>query len=81
MFYQDKRVLVTGGTGFVGTHLVQKLLKRGAKVRVPIHDRPLVIKDEGIETIHADLTRQEDCLEAVEGVDYIFHAAGAVPRR
>lgn len=78
MFYQGKRVLVTGGTGFVGIHIVQELLKQGARVRVPIHDRPLVIKDDRIETIHADLTKQEDCLAAVEGIDYIFHAAGAV---
>ena len=32
MFYQDKVVLVTGGSGFVGTHFVQELLKVGAKV-------------------------------------------------
>jgi len=78
MFYKEKVVLVTGGTGFVGTHIVQELLKHEAKVRVPIHNRPLVIKDEHIETIKADLTKQEDCLQAVKGADYIFHAAGAV---
>lgn len=78
MFYQGKVVLVTGGTGFVGTHFVQELLKRGAKVRVSIHKRPLIIKDPSIETVHADLTKQEDCLAAVKGVDCVVHAAGAV---
>jgi len=78
MFYQGKKVLVTGGTGFVGTHIVQELLKQDAKVRVPIHKRPLVIKDKRIETVLADLTKQEDCIAAVRDVDYIFHAAGAV---
>ena len=78
MFYQGKSVLVTGGTGFVGTHIVQELLKCGAKVRVPIHRRTLIIKDERIETVHADLTNQQDCLQVVKGVDYVFHAAGAV---
>lgn len=78
MFYKDKNVLVTGGTGFVGTHIVDELLKKDAKVRIPVHDRPLMIKNERIETLHADLTRQEDCLTAVRGIDYVFHAAGAV---
>jgi GDP-L-fucose synthase len=77
-FYQGKTVLVTGGAGFVGTHIVQELLKHNARVRVPLHNRPLVTKDERIETIQADLTKQEDCLAAVNGVDYVFHAAGAV---
>jgi len=78
MFYTGKVVLVTGGSGFVGTHFVQELLKQGAKVRVPVHKRPLIVKDQGVETVNADLTRQEDCLAAVKGVDYVVHAAGAV---
>lgn len=78
MFYEGRLVLVTGGTGFVGTHIVQELLKQGAKVRVPIHKRPLIIQDERIETIQVDLTKQEDCQAAARGVNYIFHAAGAV---
>jgi len=77
-FYKDKVVLVTGGTGFVGTHIVQELLKHGAKIRVPLHRRPLMIQDERIETIQADLTRKEECFGVFKGVDYVFHAAGAV---
>lgn len=78
MFYQGKRVLVTGGTGFVGLHFVQELLRQGAQVRVPLHQRPLLIRDERIETIQADLTREEDCRRAARGMQYVFHAAGAV---
>ena len=77
-FYHRKLVLVTGGTGFVGSHIVDALLKKGAKVRVPIHKRPLWIKDKNIETVHADLTQKEDCITIVKGVDYVFHAAGPV---
>lgn len=78
MFYKGKVVLVTGGTGFVGTHFVQRLLEEGAKVRVTVHKRPPIIKDERIETVSADLTNPGDCLAAVKGVDFVFHAAGAV---
>ncbi|MBN2570169.1 MAG: NAD-dependent epimerase/dehydratase family protein [Deltaproteobacteria bacterium] len=78
MFYQGKKVLVTGGSGFVGTHILQELLKEGASVRVPIHERPLVIQDDQIEVMNADLTRREDCLRATKDIDYVFHAAGAV---
>ncbi len=79
MFYENKRVLVTGGTGFVGRHFVDALLREGAHVRVPLHERPLPIEQDGkVEIIHTDLTKQEDCLKAVTGVNYVFHAAGAV---
>jgi GDP-L-fucose synthase len=77
-FYKDKKVLVTGGTGFVGTHIVQDLLKHGAKVRVPIHNRPLLIEDNSIETVEADLAQPDDCLLATRDVDFVFHAAGVV---
>jgi len=78
MFYQGKKVLVTGGTGFVGTHIVQELLGQGAKVRVPVHTRPLIVRDPRIEAVPADLTKQDDCVDAARGMDYVFHAAGAV---
>jgi len=77
-FYMGKLALVAGGTGFVGSHIVDRLLNRGAKVRIPIHMRKLNNNNPNIEILTADLTRQEDCLMAVEGVDYVFHAAGAV---
>ena len=78
MFFSGKRVLVTGGSGFVGTHFVQALLEQGARIRVPIHQRPMVLKDPRIELVQADLTRLEDCRSACESMQYVIHAAGAV---
>jgi GDP-L-fucose synthase len=71
-------VLVTGGTGFVGTHLVEELLRHGAKIRLPLHKRSPVVNHPDIETVQADLTRMEDCRAVVRGAQYVFHAAGAV---
>jgi nucleoside-diphosphate-sugar epimerase len=42
MFFSGKRVLVTGGSGFVGTHFVQALLEQDARIRVPIHQRSMI---------------------------------------
>ncbi|MCX7885940.1 MAG: NAD-dependent epimerase/dehydratase family protein [Verrucomicrobiae bacterium] len=77
-FYRGKKVLVTGGTGFVGGHLVDALLEAGADVRVAVHNRPLRRRDSRIEVVSADLRRPEECRDAVRGVQYVFHAAGSV---
>jgi GDP-L-fucose synthase len=78
MFYRDKRVLVTGGTGFVGTHFVRALLDRNAKVRIPVHKRQPHFQHEAVEPVPCDITRLDDCLRICEKVDYVIHAAGAV---
>lgn len=78
MFFSGKRILITGGSGFVGTHFVQALLELGARIRVPIHRRPMIVQDPRIELVQADLTRLEDCRAACEGMQYVIHAAGAV---
>jgi GDP-L-fucose synthase len=78
MFYKDRKVLVTGGTGFVGIHFVRELLKRGARVVVPVHKRPLPVESEAVEAVPANLAIEDDCLRVCEGVDFVFHAAGAV---
>ena len=78
MFYKNKRVLVTGGTGFIGSHIVRALSKVGASVRVPVHIRHMPPDIKNVETVRADLMQWEDCRAAARGVDYVVHAAGTV---
>ena len=77
-YFDNKTVLVTGGTGFVGTNFVKELSKFNVKIVVPIHKRELSFESEKIQTIKADLTNIDDCLKVCQNVDYIFHAAGMV---
>lgn len=74
-YFKDKRVLVTGGAGFVGTNLILKLLEKGAKIRATYHKKPPQIKNNKVEFIKADLTKKTDCRKACTGVDYVFMAA------
>jgi GDP-L-fucose synthase len=78
VFYKDKTVLVTGGTGFVGTNFVEELVRRGARVRITLHQRPPRWTMDGVQIVRADLTRPDECMAAMQGVDYVVHAAGPV---
>ena len=58
--YKGKRVVVTGGSGFVGTHYLEELLLRGANVVTHTHERPLQIQDDRIEVFeNIDLENNE----------------------
>lgn len=81
------RVLVTGGAGFIGSHLVRRLLAEGNEVRVIDnlstgfhHNLSEVMND--IEFIEGDLCSEKDSIRAVSGVEVIFHQAAipSVPR-
>ncbi|MGV3523538.1 MAG: NAD-dependent epimerase/dehydratase family protein [Candidatus Sericytochromatia bacterium] len=78
MFFRDKRVLVTGGTGFVGSHFVDALLDAEAQVCVPLHTRPLHRQHPRLLGTPADLMRFDDCLRVTQNQQYVIHAAGPV---
>jgi GDP-L-fucose synthase len=78
MIYSNKKVLVTGGTGFIGSHIVRALLRTGACIRVPVHVRQMQPDIHNVEAVSADLMRWEDCRAAARGIDYVIHAAGTV---
>jgi nucleoside-diphosphate-sugar epimerase len=69
------KVLVTGGSGFIGTNIVAELLRRGHRVR--ILDRR-VPKVSGAEWVDGDLRWLGDCDRAVRGVDAVMHLAARI---
>ena len=86
-FYRDLPVLVTGGAGFIGSHLVRGLLQAGARVRVLDNfcngTRQNLAEVAGqIEVLEGDITRLEDCQRAAHEQKVVFHLAalGSVPR-
>lgn len=73
--FSGAKVLVAGGTGFVGVNLVNRLLSLEANVRATIHSDEPVILDDRIEYVRCDLKNTEDCEKAVHDVDYVFMCA------
>jgi len=73
--WYGKRVLVTGGTAFIGSHLVERLVAQGGKVRVASIEGigDVAHLQDSIELVKRDLTEEVDDL--VEGIDYLFHLA------
>lgn len=78
-FYKGKKVVVTGGSGFIGTHYLIELLERGAIVKTHTHEKPLQIQDDRLEVLEGiDLTNLEDCFKLIEGADYVIHCGGKI---
>ncbi|MFM1756564.1 MAG: hypothetical protein RL621_1530 [Bacteroidota bacterium] len=74
-FFKNKKILITGCAGFVGTHLAKKLLSLGADVTGTIYRHQPKINLEGIKLIQTDLTVNQECQVACKGIDYVFMCA------
>jgi dihydroflavonol-4-reductase len=72
-------VLVTGGTGFLGEHVVAELRRNGCEVRALARTRSPVLEDLGARIVRGDVTT-DDLDPVMEGVAVVFHLAGFVSR-
>ena len=88
-FEKNTKFLVTGGAGFIGSNLVEAILKLGCKVRVldnfSTGKRENIVEfldNENFELVEGDIRNLENCQKACEGIDYVLHQAawGSVPR-
>ena len=74
------RCLVTGATGFVGSHIAERCVADGLEVRAlvrPTSDATL-LREWGVTLIEGDLLDAEALRRGMDGVDYVFHAAAKV---
>lgn len=80
-----KSMLITGGAGFIGSHLAQSIVERNCNVTVydnlnpQVHGEnagfPLCLKRKGIKLIKGDITDKDRLRQTIEGIDLIVHLA------
>jgi 2-alkyl-3-oxoalkanoate reductase len=72
---EQKKILVTGGGGFLGKAIVMRLVARGERVRSFSRGRYAVLDEMGVEQVQGDLADAEAVSAACEGVGIVFHTA------
>jgi nucleoside-diphosphate-sugar epimerase len=72
--------LVTGATGLLGSHIAERLISRGDRVRALVRPGSDVsfLQTLGVELAYGDLTDSGSCARAVRGVDVVYHSAAKV---
>lgn len=75
----EKKILITGGTGFLGKHLVRQFLDAGQKnLRVMASSVPSWMTDAGAEPFAGSVTKSEDVAKATKDCEAVYHLAGKV---
>jgi dihydroflavonol-4-reductase len=72
------KVLVTGGTGFIGSHLIERLLDRGYEVRCIAKEamNASILEARGCHVVIGDLNKPKSWEKLLDGVDTVYHVAG-----
>jgi nucleoside-diphosphate-sugar epimerase len=72
------KVLVTGGTGFIGSHLAKALVAEGHDVRCLVRKNSDLhrLSNSGVELIYGDILQTNSIDEALSGIDIVYHLAG-----
>ncbi|HEX2293751.1 MAG TPA: GDP-mannose 4,6-dehydratase [Actinomycetota bacterium] len=82
--WNGRKVMVTGGEGFIGSNLVDLLLEEGADVRCLVHYNPggtwgwLGAREDDVEILPGDVRDGERVMQAVEGRDVVLHLAALI---
>lgn len=71
------RAFVSGGSGFIGSHLIETLVEQGWKVRALVHKTPLN-RAQDVEIVIGDICNRHALEEGMEGVNIVFHLASAL---
>lgn len=71
-------ILVTGGSGYLGSHIIRKLVERGKSVRVMVHNREKAEKEGrlaglAVDWVQGDVTRSETLGPALQGIEAVIH--------
>jgi dihydroflavonol-4-reductase len=80
------RTLITGATGFIGSHVARLLVQRGDELRATVRPESSLDALEGLElsTVRADIRDRRSIRRAMRGIERVFHVAGttnlALPR-
>ena len=84
--WRQKKVLITGAGGFIGSHLTERLAEEGASVRALIHYNALGTRgwldqsfvQNQLEVVAGDITDRDSVRQAVKGMDIVFHLAALI---
>ena len=73
-------ILVTGGTGFVGSHLIRRMREEGLPVRAVVRspEKAQALRDLGVEVVPGDVSDKASLEKAVQGVERVVHLVGII---